>query len=131
MTPTMDEELLERWNAASDLRAKDRLVAEALGAEIVEGDGSVIAKWKHHGEVELPLYTSHLSDAERAMEMAWELMEESTPYRVSCSVQRGGESGSRDCYVEWWEEEGDHNVTPIFPTEAESRAFAAYVFAQM
>ncbi|MBF0187158.1 MAG: hypothetical protein HQL50_04460 [Magnetococcales bacterium] len=106
------DSLYDRWRQIGDLRCRDKALASLLG-------GSLGKTGK------IPRFCSRTSDAQRAMDRAWAHLEENAPYRVSCS-----DSG-RKCRVEWWPDEDEHLVTPLFSTEAESRAFAAFAFTML
>lgn len=110
------QEWHEKWVAA-DGRQRDRMVADVLGVSVADDA--------------LPHYTTSLQDAQQAMDRAWVLMEEAAPVRISCHVALAGAEGRKQCHVEWWPADGDHLTTPTFTTEAESRAFAAFVFASL
>ncbi|MBF0285126.1 MAG: hypothetical protein HQL51_11785 [Magnetococcales bacterium] len=114
--PTV-EELHARWQAVEEPRERDKLVARALGEK--------------NGKGKTPHYVSDLLEAQRAMDKAWRAMEEAAPARIVCQVARGTGRKERHCHVEWWPDDGSHVATPTFASEAESRAFAAFVFASL
>lgn len=134
--PTI-EELHAQWRELGSDREKDRAVARALGGKILAtkkgGKGGKNGKGERvrfGKKVEpLPHYVSNLADAQRAMDQAWMLMEESAPVRLVCHVAPRGGKGGRECRVEWWPDDGSHVVTPTFERESESRAFAVFAFA--
>ncbi|MBF0369014.1 MAG: hypothetical protein HQL52_06095 [Magnetococcales bacterium] len=110
------ESLFAHWNSLEDLRAKDRLLAKLL-------DGTA--------DGEPPHYCTDLAKAQEAMDQAWAFVEEAAPIRVSCHIRGNAQGGGQNCHVEWWPDDDTHLVTPTFSTEAESRAFAAFVFASL
>lgn len=124
------EQLYAEWQRETGPRARDCLVARALGGSILEGDSLLRVQWKHHGIQILPHYCSNLQDAQAAMDQAWSLMEEEAPVRVHCSLEQSAETGRRHCTVTWWLNDEIHCVTPCFDSEAESRAFAAFAFSR-
>jgi len=128
------EALYDEWQAAGDPHTRDRMVAEALGGEVVERGGEIQVRWHHEGvppEEPLPAYTTNLNDAARAMDQAWESVEEFAPVQLHCRRDPDHPHRRGDCVVEWWPDEESHVATPHFPTEAESRAFAAFAFARL
>ncbi len=128
------EALYDEWRQAGDPRTRDRMVAEALGGEVVEAGGAVQVRWRHEGQVPeepLPAFTTNLNDAARAMDYAWESVEEAAPFRIHCRRDPDHPRQRGDCRVEWWPDEENHVATPHFPSEAEGRAFAAFAFARL
>ncbi|RMF86074.1 MAG: hypothetical protein D6739_03685 [Nitrospirae bacterium] len=128
------EALYEEWQQATGPRERDRMVAEALGGEVFATPEGLRVRWHHEGlpaEEPLPEYTTHLTAAARAMDQAWDLVEEFAPVRIHCRRDPNHPTQRGDCVVEWWPDEESHVATPRFPTEAESRAFAAFAFARL
>ncbi len=128
------EALYEEWQKGGDARTRDRMVAEALGGEVVQVGDEVRVRWHHEGvppEETLPAYTTNLNAAARAMDQAWEMVEEFAPVRLHCRRDPEHPERRGDCTVEWWPDEESHVATPHFPTEAESRAFASFAFARL
>ncbi|HBB40307.1 MAG: hypothetical protein COW73_03155 [Nitrospirae bacterium CG18_big_fil_WC_8_21_14_2_50_70_55] len=126
--------LYDEWQRGGGLRTRDRLVATALGGEVVEAGGAPRVRWHHEGlvpEEELPTYTTNLNDAARAMDQAWEGVEEAAPVRILCQRDPNHPRQRGDCLVEWWPDEENHVATPRFASEAEGRAFAAFAFARL
>lgn len=121
--------LAEIWQSAGP-RERELLVARALGARVVREEPCVV-QWPQGGEEALPPVLTSLTHAQKAMDRAWAMMEESAPLRVSCTVKRAADGKCHNCLVEWWFDDDTHIVTPNFATETESRAFAAYVFATL
>ncbi|MBF0611392.1 MAG: hypothetical protein G8345_08645 [Magnetococcales bacterium] len=109
--------LHQQWLQTNSSQEKDDLVAWALGTA--------------QPDQPPPPYSTDLIYAQQAMDRAWILMEETAPVRISCNLSNAGPQGHRQCYVEWWPADGSHVLTPCFTTEAESRAFAAFVFAKL
>lgn len=104
----------QQWRDRTSSGGKDLLVAQALGLIPKEGD-------------QPPHYSTDLNHARAAMDAAWQLMEESAPVRIVINKHHADQV----CHVEWWPDDGDHFVTPNFNSEAESRAFAAFAFAEL
>ena len=125
--------LYSEWQEAGSPRARDRLLAAALGGEVT-GDGDPHVQWHHRGRPErepLPPYTTNLNVAAQAMDQAWETLEEFAPHQIHCQRDPDNPTQRGDCFVEWWPDEETHVFTPRFPTEAETRAFAAFAFARL
>jgi len=128
------EVLYDEWRRVADPRTRDRMVAEALAGEVVEVGGAIQVRWRHEGRVpeeSLPAFSTNLNDAARAMEYAWESVEEVAPFRIHCRRNPDHPRQRGDCQVEWWPDEESHVATPHFSTEAEGRAFAAFAFARL
>jgi hypothetical protein len=115
---TTISKLYEKWCAQPDHGARDRLLSQVL-----VGDGNSAGE---------PLaYCSNLEDANKAVNQAWGGVEEETAPRYTCLVDETAEEGRKKCVVEWWPDDNTHIATPRFETEAEAKAFAAYVFASL
>lgn len=115
--PTV-KELYETWCAQPDNQARNKLLLYALGANV-------------NGISEIPEYCDSLKDANQAVSKAWGNVEEESAPRYSCQIGETAEEGKRECVVEWWPDDDTHIVTPRFATEAEAKAFAAYLFASL
>ena len=110
------EQFYQTWSAQSDNQARNRLLAGVLGGKTNEA-------------VNIPDYCGNLKVANEAISKAWGNIEEETAPRYNCLVGETAQEGKKKCFVEWWPDDNTHIVTPRFDTEAEAKAFAAYVFA--
>lgn len=112
------KKLYDKWQAQPDNQTRNRLLADALGV-----DYTVIG--------EIPEYCDNLAAADKAILQAWGSIEEETAPRYTCLESETADEGRKKCLVEWWPDDDTHIVTPRFSTEAEAKAFAAYLFATL